>query len=101
MFPFAWNAGMSNDLNPTVLLRRIARLESTVGRLNEDLGRLRSEVGSPGRQATATRSLRAQTTRAKASKGGLARAAERGEAARVGWVRDGLIVPGEQLAQAW
>lgn len=33
--------------------------------------------------------------------GGLARAAARGEAARVRWVKDGLVVPGEQLAQAW
>jgi hypothetical protein len=32
--------------------------------------------------------------------GGLAGAA-RGEAARVQWVKDGLVVPGEQLAQAW
>jgi hypothetical protein len=33
--------------------------------------------------------------------GGLAGAAARGEAARVQWVKDGLVVPGEQLAQAW
>ena len=33
--------------------------------------------------------------------GGLAGAAVRGEAARVQWVKDGLVVPGEQLAQAW
>jgi hypothetical protein len=33
--------------------------------------------------------------------GGLAGATARGEAARVQWVKDGLVVPGEQLAQAW
>jgi biotin operon repressor len=32
---------------------------------------------------------------------GLAGAALRGEAARVQWVKDGLVVPGEQLAKAW
>jgi hypothetical protein len=33
--------------------------------------------------------------------GGLAGAIARGEAARVQWVKDGLVVPGEQLAHAW
>lgn len=33
--------------------------------------------------------------------GGLAGAISRGEAARVQWVKDGLVVPGAQLAQAW
>lgn len=33
--------------------------------------------------------------------GGLAGATARGEAARVQWVKNGLVVPGEQLAQAW
>jgi hypothetical protein len=28
-------------------------------------------------------------------------AAAGGEAARIQWVKDGLVVPGEQLAQAW
>lgn len=33
--------------------------------------------------------------------GGLAGATARGEAARVQWIKEGLVVPGEQLAQAW
>ena len=40
-------------------------------------------------------------TRQANAAGGLAAAAVRGEAARVQWVEDGLVVPGEQLAQAW
>lgn len=39
--------------------------------------------------------------RAVAAVGGLAGAAARGEAARVQWVKDGVVVPGEQLAKAW
>ena len=33
--------------------------------------------------------------------GGLAGASARGEAGRVQWVKAGLVVPGERLAQAW
>jgi len=33
--------------------------------------------------------------------GGLAGATARGEAARVQWIKAGLVVPGEQLAHAW
>ena len=101
---------MSTDLSTPVLLRRIARLEATVGRLSEDLGSLRSVVSKQGLQTAGTRGVRARAAHAKASTtttqqvqaaGGLAGATARGEAARVQWVKDGLVVPGEQLAQAW
>jgi hypothetical protein len=81
---------MSNNLSPPVLLRRIAQLEATVDRLSADLGRLRSVVGSKAVVAATT-----------APASGLALAKARGEAARVQWVQDQLVVPGEQLAQAW
>jgi hypothetical protein len=97
-------------LNTPALLRRIARLEATVGRLTEDLGSLRSAVRQQGQHPSALarggrRPLEAtgpasKTPRAMAA-GGLAGATARGEAARVQWVKDGLVVPGEQLAQAW
>lgn len=45
--------------------------------------------------SSAADELHAQAT------GGLAGATARGEAARVQWIKDGLVVPGEQLAQAW
>ncbi len=84
-----------------------------MGRLSEDLGSLRSAVSKQGLQLPRTRNVRsraaqaeflpahpAQTQGAQAV-GGLTAAAARGEAARVQWVKDGLVVPGEQLAQAW
>jgi hypothetical protein len=101
---------MDTDLNTPVLLRRIAQLEATVGRLEKDLGSLRSAVGKQGLQTPGTRGVRARAARAQSSTtdspharatGGLAGAIVRGEAARVQWVKDGLVVPGEQLAQAW
>mgnify|MGYP001118392133 FL=1 len=101
---------MSTDLSTPVLLRRIAQLEATVGRLSEDLGSLRSAVSKQGLQLPRTQIARARVAQAKSSTadnqhapaiGGLAGAAARGEAARVRWVKDGLVVPGEQLAQAW
>ena len=101
---------MSTDLSTPVLLRRIAQLEATVGRLSEDLGSLRSALSKQGLQAPRTRGVRARAAHAEASTantrqaraaGGLAGATARGEAARVQWVKDGLVVPGEQLAQAW
>ena len=101
---------MSTDLNTSVLLRRIAQLEASVGRLSEDLGSLRSAVNQQGLQAPRTRGVRERAAHAKASTtetqkaqagGGMAGATARGEAARVQWVKDGLVVPGEQLAQAW
>ena len=101
---------MSTDLSTPVLLRRIAQLEATVGRLSEDLGSLRSAVSEQGLQLPRTRGVRARVAHAKSSTadnqhspttGGLAGATARGEAARVQWVKDGLVVPGEQLAQAW
>ena len=100
---------MSTDLSTPVLLRRIAQLEATVGRLSEDLGSLRLAVTKPGLLAPGVRGVRARPALAHASTtnpqqakgGGLAGAAARGEAARVQWVSDGRVVPGEQLAQAW
>ena len=101
---------MRTDLSTTVLLRRTEQLEAAVGRLSEDLGILRSAVGKQGLQLPKTRGARARVAHAKSSAGdnqhaqatgGLAGATVRGEAARVQWVKDGLVVPGEQLAQAW
>jgi hypothetical protein len=101
---------MSTDLSTPVLLRRIAQLEATVGRLSEDLGSLRSAVSQQGLKLPRARGVRAPVTHARSSAaespqsqaiGGLASAVARGEAARVQWVKDGLVVPGEQLAQAW
>jgi hypothetical protein len=107
---------MSTSVNSPVLLRRIAQLEATMGRLSEDLGSLRLAVSKQGLQPPRTRSVRARATKAESvparsqqithtqraqAAGGLAGATARGEAARVQWVKDGLVVPGEQLAQAW
>ena len=101
---------MSADLSTPVLLRRIARLEATVGRLSDDLGNLRSAVRKQGLHPPTPPRARwrtvepdrptVETPRVLAA-GGLAGAAVRGEAARVQWVKDGLVVHGEQLAQAW
>ncbi len=102
---------MSTDLSPPVLLRRIARLEATLGRLSEDLGRLRSAVAQQGLHESKPRAVRSRPAAQPQSSvtdpqqpqgtGGLAGAIARGEAARVQWVKDGLVVPGVQLAQAW
>ena len=96
---------MNSDLNTPVLLRRIASLEATVGRLSADLGSLRSLVSQqaqpPGRASAAPiKGPKSETTRKQAA-GGFAGAASRGEAARVQWVKDGHVVSAEQLAQAW
>lgn len=99
---------MSTDLSTPVLLRRIARLEATVGRLSADLGSLRSAVSKQGLQTPARQ--RGRTVPAERpmeephltqAAGGFVGAAARGEAARVQWVKDGLVVSGEQLARAW
>lgn len=102
---------MSTDLSTPFLLRRIAQLEATVGRLSEDLSTLRSAVSKQGLQLPRTRGVRtpgahakaptADTLRDPAATAGLAGATARGEAARVQWVKDALVVPGEQLARAW
>ena len=99
---------MSTDLSTPVLLRRIARLEATVGRLSADLGSLRSAVSKQGlhtparqRGRTASPERPMKGPQLPQAAGGFAGAAARGEAARVQWVKDGLVVPGEQLAQAW
>jgi hypothetical protein len=101
---------MSTDLGSPALLRRIAQLEAIVGRLSEDLGALRSAVSMQGLQGPGSRRAAARVAHPGPSTvdnqharavGGLAGATLRGEAARVQWVKDGLVVPGEQLAQAW
>jgi len=99
---------MSTDLSTPVLLRRIARFEAAVGRLRADLGSLRSVVSKQGLQSPAQqRGRTAPAERAMKepqlpqAAGGFAGAAARGEAARVQWVKDGLVVRGEQLAQSW
>jgi len=101
---------VSTDLSTPVLLRRIAQLEATVGRLSEDLGSLRSTVSKQGVEVPRARGIRARVAHPKSSTtnhphdqatGGLVGATARGEAARVQWVKAGLVVPGEQLAQAW
>ncbi|HEY8708703.1 MAG TPA: hypothetical protein VIM34_11985 [Burkholderiaceae bacterium] len=101
---------MSADLSTPVLLRRIAQLEATVGRISEDLGSLRSAVRKQGVQPPTPQFRRRRTAQAEGpttespqapAAGGLAGAAARGEAARVQWVKDGLVVPGEQLAKSW
>ena len=102
---------MSTDLSTPFLLRRIAQLEATVGRLSEDLSTLRSAVSKQGLQPPRTQGVRTPGAHAKAptadtphaprATAGLAGATARGEAARVQWVKDALVVPGEQLARAW
>ncbi len=101
---------MGTDISTPVLLRRVAQLEVTVGRLSEDLGALRSAVSKQGLKLPTTRGARtrvatddttAEVMPHASAAGGLAGATARGEAARVQWVKDGLVVPGEQLAQAW
>lgn len=102
---------MSTDRSTPVLLRRIDRLEATVGRLSRDLGSMRSamrkqglglgleEVPSSGRRSADP--AQPVIKSADLGHGGLAGATARGEAARVQWIKEGLVVPGEQLAQAW
>jgi len=103
---------MRTDASSPVLLRRIAQLEATVGRLSKDLGSLRSAVGKQGvhllgpsrgrKRALESAGPQTEPPRAVAgAAGGLAGAAARGEAARVQWVKEGVVVPGEQLAEAW
>ena len=102
---------MGTNVSTPVLLRRIAQLEAAVGRLSEDLGSLRSVVSRHGLQppkAGGVRPRAAHSTKPppgtppqSVTSGGLVGATARGEAARVQWVKDGLVVPGEQLAQAW
>ena len=53
---------MSTDLSTPVLLRRIAQLEATVGRLSEDVGSLRSAVRKQGLQAPKQRDVRKRAT---------------------------------------
>lgn len=100
---------MGINVSTPVLLRRIAQLEAAVGRLSEDLGSLRSTVSLQGLPSTKVPGVRsrvahkvsAATPSPALACGGLAGATARGEAARVQWVKDGLVVSGERLAHAW
>ena len=100
---------MSTELGTPALLRRVAQLEAAVGRLTEDLGSLRLAAPRQWRQTAAPHS-RGRPVHSEGAiaaspqvpvAAGLAGAVARGEAARVQWVKDGLVVPGEQLAHAW
>jgi hypothetical protein len=101
---------MNIDLNTPVLLRRIVQLEATLGRVSKDLGNLRLAIGNQELPLPSARAVRARVGQANSSTAsdlraqpgcGLAGATSRGESARVRWVKEGLVVPGEQLAQAW
>ena len=93
---------MNTDLSTPVLLRRIAQLEATVGRLSEDLGTLRSAVSKQGLQLPRTRGVRARVAHADSSAAdNLHAQATGGLAGATARVKDGLVVPGERLAQAW
>ena len=101
---------MSTDLSTPTVLRRIAQLEASLGRISEDLGSLRLAMTQqrlqspppPGRRRnTEVTTGRAANTQQAHAAGGFDGATARGEAARVQWVKDGLVVPGEQLARAW
>jgi hypothetical protein len=100
---------MSTHRSTPVLLRRIDQLEATVGRLSRDLGSMRSAMRKQGLNPQALRSsgrpsadaAQPANKSAELGPGGLAGASARGEVARVQWIKDGLVVPGEQLAQAW
>jgi hypothetical protein len=101
---------MSADPSTPVLLRRIAQLEATVGQLRKDLGSLRSALSKQAPHGPVARAGRVRSAPPEPAaaghpealvSGGLAGAKARGEAARVQWVRDGVVVSGEQLARAW
>jgi hypothetical protein len=100
---------MSTDRSTPVLLRRIDQLEATVGRLSRDLGTMRSAIRRQGlnlQELPSSRRRSAHTAQpatraADLGAAGVAGATARGEAARVQWIKDGLVVPGEQLAQTW
>lgn len=99
---------MGSGSSTPVLLQRLAALEATVGRLGKDLSSLRSAIRKGAEPSEPpTRGKRSRATgdapdaRSARGSGGLPGALARGEAARLQWVRDGLVVPGEQLARAW
>jgi hypothetical protein len=110
LFVFAGNLYMSANISTPVLLRRIAQLEAAVAQLSEDLAILQAAFGRHGLLSSKAESTRPRAAHAKlatggpppvAAFGGLAGASARGETARVQWIKDGLVVAGEQLAQAW
>jgi hypothetical protein len=94
---------MSTDRSTPVLIRRIDQLEATVVRLRRDLGSMRTAMRKQGLELRGPASSHQRSPDAvpQATSGGLGGATVRGEAARVQWIKDGLVVAGEQLAQAW
>jgi hypothetical protein len=111
---------------PAPARKRIEKLETTVARLMGELGQLRSEMkrqgmtfpakkaGSPLREPAIRRGRPrsrvqkqpsfAQVEPARktlAAVSGLAAAVARGEAAKVGWVSSGEVVPARTLAEKW
>ncbi len=102
----------SRDTNKTpVLLKRIDRLEAQMGKFSQYLGRMRLMMQTYRRTAEdliganpekLRQAQRGQLQKQLMSKpDGLAGAISRGEAARVQWVKGGLVIPGQQLAEAW
>jgi hypothetical protein len=97
---------MGSDSSTPVMLRRLAALEATVGQLGKDLSSLRSAIRRRGAEPSKSpmdrsRSGAAGHVPSAWGSEGLRGATARGEAARLQWVRDDLVVPGEQLARAW
>ncbi len=70
-----------------------------MGRLSADFANLNAAVQKGAGQGP--RRARKAAAGASAGGGGLAEALSRGEAARVRWIKEGLVVSGEQLAHAW
>ncbi len=104
----------SRDINKTpVLLKRIDRLEAQMGEFSQYLGRMRLMMQTYGRTvehligASPEKLRQPQAQRGQLQKQlmskpvGLTGAISRGEAARVQWVKGGLVIPGQQLAEAW
>ncbi len=102
----------SRDTNKTpVLLKRIDRLEAQMGEFSQYLGMVRLMMQTYRRTAEdliganpekLRQAQRGQLQKQLMSKpDGLAGAISRGEAARVQWVKGGLVIPGQQLAEAW
>ena len=83
----------------TLLHRRMEKLESTVVELKGNVGELKGLVRNLLRAKAPVSSPREGDS--PVQNGGLKGAQTRGEAAKVRWVQDGDVVPGQQLAQSW
>ena len=75
------------------------KLESTVGELKGNVGELKGLVRQLLRAKTPVSTPRDRDL--SVNYGGLKAAQSRGEAAKVRWVQDGDVVPGQQLADSW